>query len=358
SSTSGRISQASLADPEPAPTSVREIPKRDVPSSMTTTSPLAMTRPFTTTSTGSPTRRSNGITAPRPRLTSPETDVVAEPKTTWTATGMRMMASRLPAAGDRDCGDCCDPGDPPFRDCPKEEASTSGDGVSSAANSWISRSCLAVAAPGGIALPAEWEGRSCLVFWCWTVLPALDGARSSRKDVIHELLLAIDKPLDAQRVNSIRLAHFAPQQRLAIAIDANGRTRRRLQRQDLTDTQRGDLRQCPWTVFQHGTHHELGAIDFSTDLLGPSRVGSPSSAKRRTCESRFQGGQDRIGNGQLELTAASPSLQPISRNRDRSMRAAESIRIGPTYVTIRREGSGCGGREGNLQGLSGPGATR
>src|SRR5690606_19141258 len=114
----------------------------------------------------------------------------------------------------------------------------------------------------------------------------------------------------------------------------------------------------PWTVFQHGTHHELGAIDFSPDLLGPSRVGSPSSAKRRTCESRFQGGQDRIGNGQLELTAASPSLQPISRNRDRSMRAAESIRIGPTYVTIRREVSCCEGLERNLQCCGEPGDKR
>src|SRR5690606_41189016 len=130
-----------------------------------------------------------------PRLTSHEADNVAEPRTTWTETGMRMMASRLPAAGDRDCRACCDPAASPFADGPKAAASSSGDGVSSAANSWISRSFLAVVAPGGIALPAEWEGRSCLVFCCWTVLPAVDGARSSRKDVIHELLLAIDKPL-------------------------------------------------------------------------------------------------------------------------------------------------------------------
>src|SRR4029078_8489735 len=74
--------------------SVSEMPKRELSSSTTTTSPRAMMRPFTTTSTGSPTRWSSGTMAPRPSFIRLATGIVAEPRTTCRWTGIRKIESR------------------------------------------------------------------------------------------------------------------------------------------------------------------------------------------------------------------------------------------------------------------------
>src|SRR5690606_13679899 len=105
-------------------------------------------------------------------------------------------------------------------------------------------------------------------------------------------------------------------------------------------------------------HCELGAIDLASDFLRPSRVCSAGSTERRACESRFQSGQNGIGNGQLELAAALPCFQPISRNRNWCVRAAEPIWIDATHVAIQREKSGGVGLKSDFQRCGEPGNER
>src|SRR5262245_32690239 len=98
------------------------------------------------------------------------------------------------------------------------------------------------------------------------------GISTSVENIVDELLIAVEQFVDADGVEPLGLAEMAPEERLVVAFELDAAARRRLQLEDLADSQIGDLAEVVVVLYQHRPDGHTGALDLLAHLLGPVRI--------------------------------------------------------------------------------------
>src|SRR5690606_17095689 len=113
-----------------------------------------------------------------------------------------------------------------------------------------SRSCLAAGLVGIGRYLQLWSDFHVRRMLRW--LSEADKSRSAGEEAVHELLLAVDERVDSPGGVSIRLAQLAPEQGVAVAINANAASWGRVERQYLTHSKGSDFAKRPLPLLQDG----------------------------------------------------------------------------------------------------------
>src|SRR5690606_6091748 len=225
------------------------MPKRDGSFSRTVISPQAIRRPLTTTSTGSPIRRSSATVEPRCSAISSETDISALPRTICTSTAMFMMMSVLAAGAGEGAATAASPALSSCR-TPRSSSiarfSSASCGSSPAAGAMPPRSSGLEKSPKPPASPSLPKvSRSGSEVFMPVSLKSVRGARwgSARHQPVDEFLALIERLADADREVLAELAELASEERLLAGRQPRLALRRLRQLQHLADEEPRQLAQ-------------------------------------------------------------------------------------------------------------------